>query len=52
MHKVKIDGKMGQEFQNPQCPVKFEYVFLRKYMDDFWFKNMFRINMTLAFDFT
>jgi hypothetical protein len=40
---------MGRGFQNR---VKFEYVFLRKYLDDFLFKNIFRINVTLAFDFT
>jgi hypothetical protein len=43
MHKVKIDGKIGRGFQNR---VKFEYVFLRKYLDDFLNKNMLRISTT------
>jgi hypothetical protein len=51
-HKVKIDGKMDQGFQNSQCSVKFEYDFFRKYLEDFSFKNMFKINMALAFDVT
>jgi hypothetical protein len=30
----------------------FEYVFLEKYLHDIQYKNMFRISMALAFDFT
>jgi hypothetical protein len=32
--------------------VSFEYVFLKKYLPYFRYKNMFRISMALAFDFT
>jgi hypothetical protein len=32
--------------------VNFEYVFLEKYLHDFRYKNMFRISIPLAFDFT
>jgi hypothetical protein len=32
--------------------VNFEYVFLEKYLHDFGYKNMFRISMALAFDYT
>jgi hypothetical protein len=32
--------------------VNFEYVFLGKYLHDFRYKNMLRIRMALAFDFT
>jgi hypothetical protein len=50
--KVILDGKSGCGFQNRKCRVKFEYVFLGKYSDDFRFKNMLRISIALAFDFT
>jgi hypothetical protein len=49
--KVKIYGKTGRRIKNFKFRVRFEYVFLGKYLDNFRFKNMLRINMTLAFDF-
>jgi hypothetical protein len=52
MHKVKIYGKTDRRFKNFEFSVKFEYVFLGKYSDDFRFKKMLRINMTLALNFT
>jgi hypothetical protein len=30
----------------------FEYVFLEKYLHDFQYKNMLRISIVFAFDFT
>jgi hypothetical protein len=43
---------IGLGLKNFKCRINFEYFFLEKYLHDFRYKNMPRLSMALAFDFT
>jgi hypothetical protein len=50
--KIRVSVEWGGALFDCLFDVNFEYVFLKKYLHDFEYKNMFRISMALAFDFT
>jgi hypothetical protein len=44
--------KIYRRLKKLKCRIKFENVFLENYSADFQYKNMLRISLTVAFNFT